>query len=87
MTGVEIAGGEDELGSGVGPDRHLMSDGVDFGDGRAGAVADPEPAVVAQGHDAIAGLVGAFVNGEDRTGELAGLLKAGSGACVEVVDV
>ena len=71
----------------VGADRQRTTIDVDVGDGGDGAVADPETPLVPQRHDPIAGLVGAAIELEGRSGQLAGRVAMRPGAGVEVVDV
>ena len=86
MAGVEILGRQ-RVGSVIAADRDGPPVGVNVGDDGDGAVADTEAALVAQGHDLIAGLVGATVDLADGTGEEIVFGDVASSACVEVVDV
>lgn len=56
-------------------------------DDRSVAVADAEAVVVAEADDLVAGLVGAFVDLEDRSPQLAVRLAVTAGSAVEVIDV
>ena len=86
-VGVEVAGGQRDGGSFVGAHGEGPGGGVDGFDGAGGAVGDPEPPGVAQGHDAVAGLEVAAADLEDRAFDVSVVEELAAGAVVEFVDV